>query len=213
MKRRKGNMMKQIRTVFLLVLVTMLGLTTMRAAEKGTTIKGYVIDSACTFTKNLKKPVSPECAVSCAKNGSPLVILTDAGTIYWPIADEMPAKGQNDRLVEFAGKKVSVTGKVFVKGGSHAIVIEKIGCPLRQSEKRFEPGWPGVCDRKQKTLRGEPWKWSPSSFVTSSGPPKQRRRASRWRQWNRKEFQSRKSATCLPTSLNLPTTWPISPRS
>ncbi len=40
-----------------------------------TTVKGYVIDSACTFTKNLKKPISPDCAKACAKAGSPLVIL------------------------------------------------------------------------------------------------------------------------------------------
>lgn len=119
-------MIKQITTVVLVMVVTMFAVPAIWAADKGTTINGYVIDSACTFTKNLSKPVNPECAVSCAKNGSPLVILTSAGTIYWPIADEMPAKGQNERLMEFAGKKVSVTGKVFAKGGSHAIVIEKI---------------------------------------------------------------------------------------
>ncbi len=64
--------------------------------------------------------------MSCAKAGSPLVILTDAGTIYWPISGEMPAKGQNDRLMEYAGKRVSVTGKTYIKGGSHGVVIEKI---------------------------------------------------------------------------------------
>jgi hypothetical protein len=98
-----------------------------RPAEKpSTTIKGYVIDSACTFTKNLKKPLSPECAVACAKAGSPLVIQTAAGTVYLPIDDAQPAKGQNDRLMPYAGQLVSVTGKVYEKGGARAIVIEKI---------------------------------------------------------------------------------------
>jgi len=89
-------------------------------------IKGYVLDSACAFTKNLKKPVSPECAVSCAKAGSPLVILSDNGTIYWPISDAMPAKGQNERLLEFAGKRVIVAGKIYQRAGSRAIVIATI---------------------------------------------------------------------------------------
>ena len=89
-------------------------------------IKGYVLDSACAFTKNLKKPISPECAVACAKAGSPLVILTDSGTIYWPISDAMPAEGQNERLMEFAGKRVVVTGKVYQRAGSRAIVIATI---------------------------------------------------------------------------------------
>ena len=90
------------------------------------TLKGYVLDSACAFTKSLDKPISKECAISCAKAGSPLVILAEDGTIYWPIADTMPSTGQNPKLLPFAGEKVTVTGKVYQRGGSKAIVIEKI---------------------------------------------------------------------------------------
>jgi hypothetical protein len=93
---------------------------------KSTTVKGYVLDSACAFTKGLKKPISAECATACAKAGSPLVILTESGTIYWPIGDTTPSSGQNDRLLPFAGQKVTATGKVFERGGSTALVIEKI---------------------------------------------------------------------------------------
>ena len=93
---------------------------------KPTTVKGYVLDSACAFTKGLKKPISADCATACAKAGSPLVILTDSGTIYWPIADTTPSSGQNDRLLPFAGQRVTVSGKMFQRGGSTALVIEKI---------------------------------------------------------------------------------------
>ena len=93
---------------------------------KSPTVTGYVLDSACAFTKGLKKPISAECATACAKAGSPLVILTDNGTIYWPIADTTPSSGQNDRLLPFAGQKVTASGKVFERGGSTALVIEKI---------------------------------------------------------------------------------------
>jgi hypothetical protein len=96
------------------------------AQQKSVTVEGYVLDSACAFIKNLEKPVSPECAVSCAKLGSQLVILTKDGTIYWPIDSATPAKGQNARLIEFAGKRVSATGKLYDRGGSHALVIEQI---------------------------------------------------------------------------------------
>lgn len=120
------RLLKGIASATLLLLLCASSSAPARAADQATTVKGYVIDSACAITKNLKKPISSECAVNCAKAGSPLVILTDAGVIYWPIADEMPAKSQNDKLMEFAGKKVSVTGKVYSKGGSHAIVIAKV---------------------------------------------------------------------------------------
>jgi len=99
-----------------------------RSADTGkpATVKGYVLDSACAFTKGLQKPISPDCATACAKAGSPLVILSDNGTIYWPIADTTPSSGQNDRLLPFAGQKVLASGRVFARGGSTAVVIDKI---------------------------------------------------------------------------------------
>src|SRR5437667_12685692 len=74
------------------------------AADSPTvTIKGYVLDSACAFTKGLSKPISKQCATSCADAGSQLVILADDGTIYWPIADTTPSSGQKPTLLPFAG--------------------------------------------------------------------------------------------------------------
>ena len=96
------------------------------AQEPIVTVKGYVLDSACAFIKNLKKPVSADCALACAKAGSPLVILAADGTIYWPISSSMPAAGENHRLMKFAGQKVIASGKVFERSGSRALVIEKI---------------------------------------------------------------------------------------
>ncbi len=90
------------------------------------TVKGYVLDSACAFTKGLSKPISADCARACAKAGSPLVILAGDGTIYWPIAETTPSSGQNEKLLPFAGQKVTASGKVFKRGGSSAMVIEKI---------------------------------------------------------------------------------------
>jgi len=86
------------------------------------TVNGYVLDSACAFTKGLDKPISKQCATSCANAGSPLVILADDGTIYWPIADTTPSSGQNPKLLPYAGDKVTATGKVYQRGGSKAIV-------------------------------------------------------------------------------------------
>jgi hypothetical protein len=90
------------------------------------TIKGYVIDSSCTFRKHLTKPISAECAEKCARAGSPLVIQSQDGMIYLPISGEMPAAGQNEKLIQYAGKMVTVTGPTYNQGGTRAIVIEKI---------------------------------------------------------------------------------------
>jgi hypothetical protein len=78
------------------------------------------------YVKNLEKPIGTDCARKCALAGSPLVILSDDGTVYLPISADMPAKGQNERLMEFAGERVVVSGRVFARGGSHAMVIDSI---------------------------------------------------------------------------------------
>jgi hypothetical protein len=105
----------------------------LKAADAPTVaVKGYVLDSACAFTKDLKKPISKECATSCANAGSPLVILAADGTIYWPIANTTPSSGQNVKLMPFAGEKVTASGKIYQRGGSKAIVIEKIEAQAEQ---------------------------------------------------------------------------------
>lgn len=113
-----------VKAIFFVLLSTAVLLS---AADTPTaTVKGYVLDSACAFTKGLGKPISKQCATSCAKAGSQLVILSEDGTIYWPIADTTPSSGQNPKLLPFAGDKVTATGKIYERGGSKAIVIEKI---------------------------------------------------------------------------------------
>jgi hypothetical protein len=114
-----------VRVTAVVVLAAAPGLL-LWAQQKSITVEGYVLDSACAFTKNLDKPISRDCALACAKNGSQLVILTSKGIIYWPIDEKTPAEGQNARLTEFAGGRVKATGTLYDRGGSHALVIEKI---------------------------------------------------------------------------------------
>ncbi len=108
-----------------LVLSSSLALAAPVAGEPKT-VTGWVLDSACAFTKGLSKPISRDCALACAKAGSPLVILQDDGSIFWPISEAMPAATQNSRLRAYAGKRVTATGKVYARGGSSAIVLEKV---------------------------------------------------------------------------------------
>jgi hypothetical protein len=96
------------------------------AAGKKVTLVGDVFDSACLFTRGLKKPISHECALECAAGGSPLVILGQDGFVYWPVDDQMPAQGQNHRLIKYGAKTVKVTGEVYERGASRAIVIRSI---------------------------------------------------------------------------------------
>jgi hypothetical protein len=109
-------------------MIASIGLAAAIAQTKGISanVTGWVLDSACAYTKGLEKPISRDCALACAKKGSPLVILRDDGSIFLPIADETPATGQNERLLPFAGKRVTANGRIFTRNGSNALVIDKI---------------------------------------------------------------------------------------
>ncbi|MGH9554702.1 MAG: hypothetical protein ACRD2Y_02665 [Terriglobales bacterium] len=93
---------------------------------KAVKVEGWMIDSSCAYTKDLKKPISESCAKKCAEGGSPMVILTDDGTVYLPISGTMPATSENKRLMAFAGQRVKVEGTVHDRAGSKAMVIGKI---------------------------------------------------------------------------------------
>jgi hypothetical protein len=43
-----------------------------------------------------------------------------------PIDSNTPSSFQNPRLMPFAGERVTVTGKDYVRNGSHGLVIDKI---------------------------------------------------------------------------------------
>ncbi len=113
------------------IAVPILGLSQSGVKGKSTSISGWVIDSSCAYTKGLDKPISAGCATACAKNGSPLVILSDDGSIFLPVDSKTPASSQNTRLLPFAGQHVKISGTEYVRGGSHAIVIASIASDHR----------------------------------------------------------------------------------
>ncbi|HXR14704.1 MAG TPA: hypothetical protein VN777_00735 [Terriglobales bacterium] len=73
--------------------------------ESKVTIEGLVRDIACPI-QNLEATathLSMKCLRACAKNGSPLVILTKDGELYFPISGKMPDTDQRQRLMPFLG--------------------------------------------------------------------------------------------------------------
>jgi hypothetical protein len=91
---------------------------------KLTSINGTVVDTGCYVSHNSKGEAHAKCAEACAKNGVPLSILDEKGTLYMPIAVEH--KDQNAKLIPFIEKKVKVTGTVMEKGGLKGIAIKTV---------------------------------------------------------------------------------------
>jgi hypothetical protein len=92
------------------------------------TIEGLVRDLACPIQNPaaMATKFNLQCALDCAKQGSPLIILKENGEIYFPISGSMPDVDQRQKLMPLVGKYVRATGTVFDRKGTRAIVIEKI---------------------------------------------------------------------------------------
>jgi len=99
-----------------------------RANVSKETIEGLVRDAACPIQNldNHATSLSLKCVQDCVKGGSPLVILTQDGRLYFPISAKMPDTDRRQELMPFVGKYVRATGIVFERTGTHAIVITEI---------------------------------------------------------------------------------------
>ncbi len=91
---------------------------------KPITITGQVIDTGCYFSHDAPEAGHAACAKMCARNGIPLALVDDKGTIYMVIATEH--QNPNTKLMPFIEKTVKVSGTLVEKGGIHGIVIKTI---------------------------------------------------------------------------------------
>ena len=92
------------------------------------TIEGLVRDVACPIQNldNHATSMSSKCVRDCVNGGSPLVILTKDGRLYFLISAKMPDTDQRHVLMPYVGKYVRASGIVFERTGTHAIVITEI---------------------------------------------------------------------------------------
>lgn len=63
------------------------------------TISGYVRDMACLMRFNGALKPTNDCALMCARAGSPLVIVTKKGIIYIPMSATIPDTSEGEKLM------------------------------------------------------------------------------------------------------------------
>ncbi len=102
--------------------------TKMDPKAKAVTIEGAVRDLACPIQNPNASATSfsLKCNLDCVKHGSPIIILTTDGEIYFPISRDMPDADQREKMMPFVGKYVQATGPAFTRNGTHAIAITEI---------------------------------------------------------------------------------------
>ena len=76
-------------------------------------ITGEVVDMMCYVDHNAMGGNHAGCAAKCIKGNGPVGIVSD-GKAYLIVGDHKP---MNDALAEFAGKTITVRGKMAERGG------------------------------------------------------------------------------------------------
>lgn len=83
------------------------------AAASEKTLTGEIVDLMCYADHNATGEKHAKCAATCIKGGGPVGILSD-GKAYLVVGDHKP---MNDQLSEFAGKTITLKGKLASNGG------------------------------------------------------------------------------------------------
>ncbi len=103
----------------MLAMVMSLG-TTVMADESSWT--GEVVDLACYVANGAHGSDHAGCAKSCVKNGQPMGLLTDDGTLVLLAADHKDGE-PFEQLKDHAGDKVEVMGSLAEKDGMKIVTV------------------------------------------------------------------------------------------
>jgi hypothetical protein len=91
---------------------------TAASAEATVTVKGEVLDMACYIDHGAHGEKHAQCAATCIESGLPVGIKGDDGKTYLLIGEHKPL---NKTLAEYAGKTITVKGKLASRDGVNMI--------------------------------------------------------------------------------------------
>ena len=113
-----------MKTIIAGLIVTGIALTIAAPVFAATaTVKGQVVDQEC-YLEEKKVDTDAACAVSCAKEGKPLALLTSDGKVY-QITGGLAAN-RNAKLIAHVLHTVEITGEVSSKDGQLSIAADAL---------------------------------------------------------------------------------------
>ena len=104
-----------------MIALTVTALVGTAYADEGTWT-GEVVDLACYVAKGAKGSDHAGCAKSCVKNGQPMGLLTDDGTLVLLAADHKDGEPY-EALKDLAGSMANVSGELAEKDGMKVVTV------------------------------------------------------------------------------------------
>ena len=118
---------KVIRALGAVPALLFLGVLIALAQPKGETVKvkGEVVDLWCFLEGGDRGADHKQCAISCAKAGNPIGLVTEKDEVYvmMGVKDHQPGK---DVLIDKMAETVTVEGTLVKKGGTQVIYVSSV---------------------------------------------------------------------------------------
>ncbi len=118
---------KIVRTAFVASALFLVGVYFAFGQPKGENVKvkGEVVDLWCYLEGGDHGPDHKDCAISCAKAGDPIGLVTEKGDIYvmMGIKDHQPGR---EVLIDKMAETVTVEGTLVKKGGIQVIYVTAV---------------------------------------------------------------------------------------
>ncbi len=95
-------------------------------------ITGEVVDAGCYLGHGERGRKHADCAKQCIAGGMPMCLLTSDGSVYLLTMNHENADPYN-RLKTMAGRTVTVTGEVMMRGGMNAIGVASMRPTVSQA--------------------------------------------------------------------------------
>jgi hypothetical protein len=111
----------------LVSLFLVLGFFTQIYAVETMTVKGEVIDTYCYALMGAKGESHRQCAIDCFKAGIPAGLLENGtNKVFVLLPNKDKTSLPQSAIIEKMGRQATITGKVYVSGGSQFLTIESI---------------------------------------------------------------------------------------
>ncbi len=94
-------------------------------AQEEATVQGEVVDLECYIAKGSHGAEHKMCAQMCAKNGAPIGVLTDSGSLFLLLGDHNNSDPY-ETAKKLAGARAEVSGKKFTNQGIPSIVVGSV---------------------------------------------------------------------------------------
>ena len=105
------------------------------------TVVGWVVDANDWLDRGFLGVRHKRSAVTSADLGEPLVIVTDSGSIVYPVSMKSPSGPMMDniRLIPFAEQRVIVTGRLATRDRERGVAVDRIARAAGAGQTRTFP--------------------------------------------------------------------------